>query len=167
VGIDPLAPNGSLSHALERLSAHGPCPVVIVHCDDPTSREAAVALWYCCAEATTNTAKHAAPGAALRVDIRRQDGRVTAVLADDGSGGADPRGRGLRGLVDRVETLGGTLSLTGESGMGTVLTIDLPDHADLPAPHWGHPLARVAGDDDVLVAAATYGRDNRLHGGAP
>lgn len=167
VGIDPLAPDGSLSHALERLSSHGPCPVVIGHCDDPTSREAAVALWYCCAEASANTAKHAAPGAALRVDIRRQNGRVRAVLADDGSGGADPRGRGLAGLVDRVETLGGTLTLTGQRGMGTVLTIDLPDNADLHTSDWGHPLGEVAGDDDVLVAASTYGRDNRLHGGSP
>lgn len=172
VGIDPLAPDGSLSHALERLSSHGPCPVVVVHCDDPTSREAAVALWYCCAEATANTAKHAPPGSALRVDVRRREGRVRALLTDDGPGGADLGGRGLRGLVDRIETLGGTLTLTGQRGVGTSLVIDLPDHADLPAEDWsaedcGHPLDALAGDGDARVAVATYGREHPPHGGSP
>ncbi len=49
------------------------------------------------------------------------------VLEHDGVGGAD--GSGLRGLADRVETLGGSLGVAGPAGpagAGTVLTARLP-----------------------------------------
>jgi hypothetical protein len=40
---------------------------------------------------------------------------------------ADPaRGTGLRGLADRVETLGGTLKVTSGRGRGTRLTAAIP-----------------------------------------
>ena len=52
----------------------------------------------------------------LRVDVR-----------DDGRGGADVgRGSGLLGLKDRVEALGGWISLRSEAGAGTVMRIALP-----------------------------------------
>ena len=48
-------------------------------------------------------------------------------VADDGLGGADPaRGSGLRGLADRVEALGGTLSVSSPVGAGTRLEAELP-----------------------------------------
>lgn len=166
MGIDPLAPDGSLSRALRRLSSDGPCDIVVAHCDDPVSREVAVALWYCCAEAAANTAKHT-PGSALRIEVRHAGDRVRAVLADDGSGGADQGGRGLRGLVDRVETLGGTLAVTSKATVGTTLAIELPDRTDPQAQDWGQPLEEVVAGGDVAMAAATYGRDHRQDGGPP
>jgi signal transduction histidine kinase len=55
------------------------------------------------------------------------DGRVTVEVADDGVGGADAsRGSGLRGLRDRVEALGGTLSVESLPGRGTRLRAALP-----------------------------------------
>ena len=53
-------------------------------------------------------------------------------MADDGAGGADPQGRGIRGLADRVETLGGTLTVTSAPGQGTLLTAVIPDGAEPP-----------------------------------
>jgi signal transduction histidine kinase len=48
-------------------------------------------------------------------------------VRDDGVGGADPaRGSGLVGLTDRVEALGGRLTLHSPQGGGTTLDIDLP-----------------------------------------
>jgi len=48
-------------------------------------------------------------------------------VADDGVGGAAPgRGSGLVGLVDRVEALGGQLSIDSPAGQGTTLSIELP-----------------------------------------
>jgi signal transduction histidine kinase len=46
---------------------------------------------------------------------------------DDGAGGADPgRGSGLTGLRDRVEAVGGTMTIDSPAGAGTVLTVLLP-----------------------------------------
>jgi signal transduction histidine kinase len=51
-------------------------------------------------------------------------------VADDGTGGADPaRGTGLRGLADRVETLGGTLTVDSPPGGGTRVVAVIPSGA--------------------------------------
>jgi signal transduction histidine kinase len=51
-------------------------------------------------------------------------------VEDDGIGGADPgRGTGLRGLADRVETLGGTLTVESPPGRGTRLVAVIPHGA--------------------------------------
>ena len=48
-------------------------------------------------------------------------------VEDDGIGGADARsGSGLRGLRDRVEALGGQLSVGPRDGGGTVLVAIVP-----------------------------------------
>jgi hypothetical protein len=48
-------------------------------------------------------------------------------VSDDGVGGAAPgSGSGLIGLVDRVEALGGKLSIDSPVGQGTMLSIELP-----------------------------------------
>ena len=47
-------------------------------------------------------------------------------IADDGIGGADPvRGSGLRGLADRIEALGGRLSVESLPRGGTRLLAEL------------------------------------------
>jgi signal transduction histidine kinase len=48
-------------------------------------------------------------------------------VSDDGAGGADPaRGSGLVGLKDRVEALGGAISVQSPPGEGTSLDVELP-----------------------------------------
>ena len=48
-------------------------------------------------------------------------------VSDDGVGGADAAaGSGLRGLVDRVGALDGTLEVTSPPGRGTRLRAELP-----------------------------------------
>jgi signal transduction histidine kinase len=48
-------------------------------------------------------------------------------VEDDGVGGADPTaGSGLRGLADRIETIGGTLRVESVPGRGTRLTAEIP-----------------------------------------
>jgi len=52
---------------------------------------------------------------------------VTVVIADDGSGGADPSsGSGLKGVADRVEALGGRLLVQSPAGQGTRLLAEIP-----------------------------------------
>jgi signal transduction histidine kinase len=90
----------------------------------PEAVEAAV--YFVCSEAVANSVKHAtATTVSVRVDV--SDGWVKATVTDDGVGGADPsRGSGLRGLVDRVEALGGVIRVESPSGGGTRITASLP-----------------------------------------
>jgi signal transduction histidine kinase len=54
------------------------------------------------------------------------DGRAVIAVEDDGRGGADLQGSGLRGLRDRVEALEGTLVIDSRAGAGTRLRAELP-----------------------------------------
>jgi signal transduction histidine kinase len=85
-----------------------------------------VAAYYVVSEALANTAKHAQASVA-HVDVRADDGSLHLSVRDDGVGGATPgRGSGLIGLTDRVEALGGTITLHSPVGQGTSLQVDLP-----------------------------------------
>jgi signal transduction histidine kinase len=67
------------------------------------------AIYFTVAEALTNVAEHGhASQASVTVDAT--DRALVAEVVDDGVGGARP-GSGLRGLADRMEAVGGTLSL--------------------------------------------------------
>jgi signal transduction histidine kinase len=56
-----------------------------------------------------------------------RDDAVWIAVGDDGVGGADPDGgSGLLGLRDRVEAIGGTISLESHQGVGTKLIAELP-----------------------------------------
>ena len=88
--------------------------------------EVAATAYFICAEALTNTAKHAS-ASEVRVVVQATDSRLSVEIADDGIGGADAsRGSGLRGLTDRVETLGGTLAMESVPERGTRLAAEIP-----------------------------------------
>jgi signal transduction histidine kinase len=83
------------------------------------------ALYFVCAEALSNVAKHAGASKAA-VDVRDENGSVIATITDDGRGGADPRGSGLRGLADRVDALGGAFRVADGPSGGTVVEARIP-----------------------------------------
>ena len=91
---------------------------------DELADEVAATAYYVCAEGLTNVARHAgARAAAVRV---HRDGRsVVATVTDEGAGGADPQGSGLRGLADRVQALGGELTVRSDA-TGTELRARVP-----------------------------------------
>jgi PAS domain S-box-containing protein len=127
-GIHPslLAAHG-LAAALGEVAARTPVPVYVV--DDlgqrlPTDVEAA--LYFSAAEAVTNAAKHANPSE-VRVHIGRRNGVAFVQILDDGIGGASlERGSGLRGLCDRLATLGGRVAVASPPGAGTALVAEVP-----------------------------------------
>jgi signal transduction histidine kinase len=88
-----------------------------------------VAAYYVASEALANAAKYAhATHATARVVHR--DGLVVVEITDDGRGGATlAGGTGLRGLSDRVETLGGQLLIQSPPGEGTTVRAELPVEA--------------------------------------
>jgi signal transduction histidine kinase len=62
-----------------------------------------------------------------RITIRRQPGRLVVEVSDDGAGDARAEGgSGLRGLADRVASVGGVLRVDSPPGGGTRLEADLP-----------------------------------------
>jgi signal transduction histidine kinase len=126
-GLHPrvLSEHG-LAGALAVLAKDLSLPVEIKISDDQVPERVAVAVYFVCAEALTNVAKHAA-AAHVAVAVTSGDGRVRVEIADDGVGGADPaHGSGLRGLADRVETFGGTLQVESTPGHGTRLAAEIP-----------------------------------------
>jgi signal transduction histidine kinase len=63
----------------------------------------------------------------VRLAASHQDGVLVLDVSDDGIGGAAPGGgSGLRGLADRVEALGGRLTISSPPGRGTTLRVEIP-----------------------------------------
>jgi signal transduction histidine kinase len=61
------------------------------------------------------------------VRLSGDDNALDLEVAVDGRGGASvDRGTGIRGLVDRVDVLGGTFELSSPRGAGTTLRVRLP-----------------------------------------
>jgi len=126
-GLHPriLSEHG-LEAALVALASEFPVPVEIDVTGSQPPLRVGVVAYFVCAEALANVAKHAA-AARVTVAVAVGEGRVRVEVSDDGVGGADPaRGSGLRGLADRVETIGGTLQVESAPGHGTRLAAEIP-----------------------------------------
>ncbi|MDQ3475450.1 MAG: two-component sensor histidine kinase, partial [Actinomycetota bacterium] len=90
------------------------------------------AAYFVCSEALTNVAKHASATSASIV-IGGTDRQVVVAISDDGIGGADPsRGSGLRGLADRVEALGGAVTVVRPDDGGTRVSAVIPTKPGRP-----------------------------------
>ena len=139
-GLHPaLLTERGLATALEALVMRAPLPVELEIVPDrrlPEQIEAAA--YYVVAEALANVQKHAGARRA-RVRVATGDGQVDVSVSDDGAGGADEEGSGLRGLADRVESLGGTLSLESPAGGGTRLAAQIPLGPATPGAAATHP----------------------------
>jgi PAS domain S-box-containing protein len=135
-GIHPaILSEGGLEAALRAIARRSVVPVRLEsRIESPLELGIEVAAYYVVSEALVNTAKHARASAAdVRVEAR--DGVLALAVSDDGVGGADPaRGSGLVGLSDRVEALGGTISIVSPEGGGTSVRVQLP--VAVPAASW-------------------------------
>jgi signal transduction histidine kinase len=126
-GIHPpvLADRG-LEAAVRSLADLSPLRVdVSVELDRRPPAAVESAAYFVSAESLANAAKHAQ---AQRVEIRigRRGDKLRVEIADDGRGGANPAGSGLRGLRRRVEALDGTLLIDSPPGGPTLLRAELP-----------------------------------------
>jgi signal transduction histidine kinase len=127
-GIHPaILSKGGLGPALRSLACRSTVPVELdVDVPNRLPDRVEVAAYYVVAEALTNTARHA-HAAEVKVSAKATDGHLDLMISDDGAGGADPaNGSGLIGLVDRVEAVGGHLSVSSPAGVGTSLAATIP-----------------------------------------
>ena len=92
-----------------------------------------IALYRVVQEALTNATKHA-KASRVRIRIGRKDGQLCCSIEDDGKGfdmqvvqsDYKRRGLGLTGMQERLNAIGGTLSIDSAPGRGTKLLIQLP-----------------------------------------
>ena len=120
-GVEP----GGLAPALERLAAALPVDAELELATVAVPADVGSVLWFVCSESLANAVKHAG-ARSVRIALTAEDGLVRLAVADDGRGGADPRGSGLAGLAERVAALGGRLQVTSPPRGGTVVVAELP-----------------------------------------
>jgi signal transduction histidine kinase len=61
------------------------------------------------------------------VRVEAEGANLDLSIRDDGIGGADTaNGSGPIGLIDRVEALGGQMSISSRTGNGTLLLVTIP-----------------------------------------
>jgi signal transduction histidine kinase len=126
-GIHPsVLTQDGLAPALASLADRSPLPVrLTVEVPEPCAPEVEATAYFVVCEALTNAARYSGAGQ-VTVDVSRTAFGLRLDVADDGRGGAT-LGSGLRGLADRVASLGGRLSLHDDGAdCGTRLAVDLP-----------------------------------------
>ena len=127
-GIHPaVLTERGLGPALESLANRAPLPVEVeLPRDERLPRRVEAAAYYVVSEALANVAKYA-NASGVTVSVAQENGFAVVQVVDDGVGGADPqRGSGLRGLMDRIEALDGTLSVYSRPGAGTRIRAEIP-----------------------------------------
>jgi PAS domain S-box-containing protein len=90
----------------------------------------ATAIFRIMQEALTNIARHAGADR-VELSLRAEGDHVRLEISDNGRGItaaqlADRQAFGLLGMRERAEALGGTLSILGRPGQGTVILVELP-----------------------------------------
>ena len=106
------------------------CKVTVDVLPRAIGRNAATTLYRVIQEALTNIGRHSK---AVHADVRLifSDGMLNLQIEDDGIGitaeqATAPNSYGLIGLRERVEGLGGSLSISGEPRSGTILLAHIP-----------------------------------------
>jgi signal transduction histidine kinase len=120
-GIHPaILSKGGLGPALKTLARRSAVPVELdVDVDRRLPDSVEVAAYYV-------VAKHAR-ASEVTVRVEAEGTNLHLLIRDDGIGGADTaRGSGLTGLVDRVEALGGQMTISSPPGNGTSLSVKIP-----------------------------------------
>ena len=125
-GLRPaVLSDGGLQAALEDLVDRTPVPIEVHATAARFAPEIEATAWFMVCEAVTNAQKHGGASHVV-VDMEENGGWLTVCVADDGCGGADPGGRGLRGVRDRAEAAGGALEVLSSPESGTIVRGRLP-----------------------------------------
>ena len=129
VGGQPrLLAQAGLTAALRSAAGTSPLPVELVSSGlGRYSSDVELALYFCCMEALQNVAKHAAAHAVV-IELRGDDQSVIACVSDDGRG-FDVQGTsegGLAHMAERIEEVGGALSIRSDHRDGTTVRAEIP-----------------------------------------
>jgi signal transduction histidine kinase len=124
----PVLTDRGLDAALSGLTARCPVPVEVKTEIPVRPRPAVEAVaYFVVAEALTNVAKHSrASSARVVVEGYGYPGTLNVMISDDGVGGADADGAGLKGLADLVAGVDGRLTVESPPGGPTIIAAVLP-----------------------------------------
>ena len=148
-GIHPaVLTDRGLDAAISALAGRSSVPTSVgVDLDERPPEAVEITAYFMIAESLANVAKHSGASEAS-VSVRREAGAVggerpeellVVEVEDDGIGGADPAGAGLKGLADRAVVLDGRLTVRSPAGGPTRVRAELP---------WGVPGAGPRGGRD-------------------
>jgi signal transduction histidine kinase len=132
----PLLADKGLKAALESQARKATVPVVVDA--DGVARypqDIEAAIYFCCLEAMQNTQKYGR-AALITISIRSSEGALSFDVTDDGCGfdmDSTSRGAGLNNMEDRLDALGGSLTVSSQPGRGTRLAGALPIAASVSA----------------------------------
>jgi signal transduction histidine kinase len=125
-GLHPVVlSDGGLAAALDDLARRSSIPATVTADVPRLAPIIEYTAWLIACEAVANAQKHAG-AKSVQVAARCEGRWLAMVIRDDGSGGADSGGAGLRGLQDRAEAAGGTLTVASPDGGGTRIEVGLP-----------------------------------------
>jgi signal transduction histidine kinase len=129
-GIHPAVLDRGLPTALAVLAEASAVPVgLTVDLGGRPSPAIEAIAYFCAAELLANVAKHSGAGRA-GIGVSDESGRLVMSVTDNGAGQARLKpGGGLAGLVERVQTVDGLLSVDSPAGGPTTMTVELPVHA--------------------------------------
>ena len=127
--LDDLGLEAALQRYVQDYRHHYPVEVdLMVVGIDRLPPAVETALYRIVQEGLTNIARHAQAQTAS-VLLERRNGRVRAIIEDDGVG-FDPEQAndrlGLYGLKERAELLNGTVTIESVSGRGTTIFVEVP-----------------------------------------
>jgi signal transduction histidine kinase len=129
-GVHPaILTQAGLGPAISNLADRAPIPIEVEVDPGRYPSDVEAAAYFVVAETLSNVFKHS-EAITAKVTVRAQRGGIYVEVSDDGLGGADPGGSGLRGLSDRVSSLGGRFRVAESSNVGTKVTAWLPDRRE-------------------------------------
>jgi signal transduction histidine kinase len=127
-GRPRLLAQAGLTAALRSAAGTSPLPVELVSSGlRRYSTDVELALYFCCMEALQNVAKHASAHAVV-IELHGDERSVTASVSDDGQGfdvQASSEG-GLAHMAERIQDVGGALSIRSDRRNGTRVRAEVP-----------------------------------------
>ncbi|HEX2052364.1 MAG TPA: sensor histidine kinase [Actinomycetota bacterium] len=130
----PLLAEKGLAVALTAQANKSPLDVTVTGEVGRYGQEVEAAVYFCCLEALQNVAKYAGPCKVV-ISLASDESGLSFEVRDDGAGFESDRvapGHGLENMADRMDALGGTLTVTSKPGEGTVVRGRAPVRAMEP-----------------------------------
>ncbi|MGI9610903.1 MAG: sensor histidine kinase, partial [Acidimicrobiia bacterium] len=146
-GLYPaLLETEGLEPAIRAMATTAPIPITVTGTTPRLHRDTEIAAFYTITEATTNAIKHAHPP--ITITLTHTESTLTFTITDTGPGfdsTTTHHGSGLLNMTDRIDTIGGTLTIKSANGTPTTITATIPAYNAEPtkgALDWDQESAR-------------------------